>query len=207
MIAIAADDRLAPLARANALGYLDKYKDGRAVTALISGAKSEHPAIRAVAVATLGLVGHNAVEGAAVRAAILAALGDSRRAVRLSALTSLINGGGGEFPPEDWDRFHRVSREFITMAQLYRDDAGNQRALGIVHLLVGESDLAAEALQISLGLEADGTSVKFLLALARLAQQRFSEARALLAQVPPSDPFYAIAQERLKMLEPTAAPK
>ena len=74
----------------------------------------------------------------------------------------------------------------------------------MVHLLNGELDLAANALAISLGLEPSRPSAKFLLAVTRLGQQRFDDARALLLQVPTSDPFYNSAQERLKAL---AAPR
>jgi len=69
-------------------------------------------------------------------------------------------------------------------------------------LLSDRFDPAADALQISMGLEPDQPSVKFLLALARLGQRRVDEARTLLKQVPPGDPYYKTAQERLKLIEP-----
>lgn len=65
----------------------------------------------------------------------------------------------------------------------------------------GEFDKSADALQIALDLEPNGASSKFLLALARFGQRRFDEARALLLQVPVSDPSYRSAQERLKQID------
>jgi len=73
--------------------------------------------------------------------------------------------------------------------------------LGMVQLLSDRFDPAADALQISMGFDPDQPSVKFLLALARLGQRRVDEARALLKQVPPADPYFKLAQERLKLLE------
>jgi Flp pilus assembly protein TadD len=104
--------------------------------------------------------------------------------------------------PADLDRFRRVGGEFAKMERLYRDDAGFERDLGVVHLLDGQHDLAAQSLEVSLGLEPDRPSARFLLAIARIGQRRFDDARALLLQVPASDPFYRTAQERLKTLAP-----
>jgi Flp pilus assembly protein TadD len=95
-----------------------------------------------------------------------------------------------------------VSGEFAAKARLYQDDATVQGDLGVVHLLAGEFDLAANALVNSRWLEPNRPATTFLLALARLGQQRVDEARALLKHVPSSDPYYGTAQERLKKLEP-----
>ena len=95
-----------------------------------------------------------------------------------------------------------VGREFASRAQLHQDDARIQRELGLIQLLSGKFDLAADALQISVGLEPDQASGKFFFALARLGQRRLDEARRLLKEVLPADPYYTAAQERLKQLEP-----
>ena len=139
--------------------------------------------------------------GGAVRAALLTALDDPRRAVRLSDLGSLINVGGEPFTTEDERRFRRVSREFAAKASLYQDDATVLGDLGVVQLLAGEFDLAATAMVNSRTLEPNRPSTTFMLALARLGQRRVDEARALLKQVPSSDPYYRSAQQRLKELE------
>ena len=120
----------------------------------------------------------------------------------MSAMVSLINRGGGPLGPGDTARFQFVGREFAARARLHEDDAGVQRDLGLIELLAGRFDPAADALQISSGLEPDQPSLKFLLALARLGQRRVDEARTLLKQILPADPYYKAAQERLKQLEP-----
>ena len=121
--------------------------------------------------------------------------------MRISAMVSLINRGGEPIARADEPRFRRVGLEFAAGARLRQDDARIQRDLGLIHLLTGGFDLAADALQISLGLEPDLASGKFLLALVRLGQRRVDDARTLLKQVLPVDPYYKSAQERLKQLE------
>jgi len=206
LIAIANDDREGPLSRANAVGYLRNYTDARAVTAILAAAKADHPAIRSAAILSLKLtpraVENGARTGDAARATLLGALDDQRRGVRLSALASLINIGGEPFSAEDERRFRLVSDEFAARARLSPDNATVQGDLGVVHLLAGDVDLAANAFANSRQLEPNRPSITFLLALARLGQRRVDEARALLQQVPPSDPYYRIAQERLKAIEP-----
>jgi predicted CXXCH cytochrome family protein len=199
LVAIAADDEQPPLIRANALGHLRDYTGPAVTSTFVSAAKHDDPAVRVAAVVGLG----RGTSGDTVaRATLLAALNDPRRVVRISALVSLVNVGTGPLGPADEERFRRASREFATWAYLYREDAGLQRDLGVVQLMTGEYDLAAAAFEISAGLEPDRPSVRYLFALARLGQQRFDEARALLKLVPRSDPYYQQARERLKTLEP-----
>ena len=200
LIAIAADDTQGPLIQANAVGYLGGYADTRAIDALVDAAKASHPVIRSAAISSLGR--HAQADTAAARPAILAALRDPRRAVRIAAMVSLINRGGEPLGAGDTARFQWAGREFAERARLYEDDPGVQRDLGLVELLSGRFDAAAAALEISAAVEPDRASVKFLLAQARLGQRRTDEARTLLKQVPPTDPFYKSAQERLKQLDP-----
>ena len=200
LIAIAADDTQGPLTRANALGYLGSYSDARAMNALVDAAKAAHPVIRSAAISSLGR--HVMAETVTARPAILDALSDPRRAVRIAAMESLINRGGAPLGAGDTARFQWVGREFAERARLYEDDPGVQRDLGLIELLRGRFDAAAEALQITLALEPERPSVKFLLARARLGQGRVDEARTLLKQVLSSDPFFQPARERLKQLEP-----
>ena len=196
LIAIATSPSQDPLTRANAVGYLGGYADQRAATTLVAAAKADHPVIRAAAISSLGRL-----EIGASRATLLAALDDPRRAVRIPALIALFNKGGGPFDPAEEVRVRRVSAEFAARARLDQDDANTQADLGLVKLLLGEFDLAANALQISLGLNPERPSTKYLLALARLGQRRIDDARALLRQVPPSDPSYRAAHQRLKQLD------
>ena len=179
-------------------GYLRQYDGPRVVAALLAGLDASHPAVRAVATASLG---ERAGASAVVRARLTRALDDGTRAVRMSAFISLINAGI-TMEGDDQRRFFRVSREFMARAHEHPhlDDPDSQRDLGMMHLLTREFDLAAAALEASLRL-GDRTST-FPLALAWIGQQRLDDARGLLKRVPPSDPFYRGAIERLKELEP-----
>jgi len=197
LVAIAADDTEGPLVQANAVGYLRNYRDPRAIRALLAAAKASAPAIRIAAIAGLGQVG---IDNAAARSVIDAGLNDPERGVRLSALVSLINLGRGPLAAEEQAPFRRVSGEFAGWAHLHQDDARAQCDLGMTELLLGEFNQAADALKISLDLEPDRPSAKFLLALARLGQRRPDDATKLLKEVPASDPYFNAAQARLKQL-------
>jgi predicted CXXCH cytochrome family protein len=198
LVAIASDTGAGPMVQANALGYLRKYEGPGVGAALLAALDASHPAVRAVATASLG---ERAGASAVVRARLTGALDDGTRAVRMSAFISLINAGIS-MEGDDQRRFFRVSREFMARAHEHPhlDDPDSQRDLGMMHLLTREFDLAAAALEASLRL-GDRTST-FPLALAWIGQQRIDDARALLKRVPPSDPYYPGAIERLKELEP-----
>ena len=192
LLRIATDASTSPLMRANALGYLRGYADPRAVHTLSAALTSSHAVERMVAASSLRQPGS--------RTALLTALDDPQRSVRVSALVSLVNLGGGPLAPSEQARFRRVSVEFAAQAALHEDDAVTQTELGLVHLLNDELDLAAEALETSLSLEPDSVRATFLLGLVRTGQQRTDDARRLFEKVPRSDPSYGAAQKRLRRL-------
>jgi predicted CXXCH cytochrome family protein len=198
LIAIGEDDRSAPLTRANALGYLGKYTDSRAIAALVRGAGANHPAIRVTAMSALGEAGRG---DRASHAALRAALDDPQRAVRITALLALINQGGTDVTELDLQRFRRVSEELAEWTRVNQDDAQLQRAQGIAYLLGGDFTRAAHPLQASFDLQPEAPSVRFFLGMARFGQRRIEEARALLNQVPRTDPYYEKAQEQLRKLQ------
>ena len=200
LVAIAGDLDAGPLIQATAVGYLRRYPGARAREALLTSARADSPAIRAAAVASLGSVPEG--DDGVVRAALVAALSDPRRAVRIAALVSLINAHGSPLASADAARLQAVGREFSALSTLYEDDPGFDRDLGVVHLLGADVDRAAEMLQLSLRLDPRQQSIGFLLALARLGQGRVEDARALLEGVPASDPSYAAARRRLQLLVP-----
>jgi predicted CXXCH cytochrome family protein len=194
LLAIAHDAEEGPLMQANALGYLRQYPDKRARAALVAALSAEHPLLRMVAASSLQTAGGEP--------ALWRALDDSRRAVRLSALVSIVSGGGRPSTPDDRARFARVSAEFVEQARMHEDDYVTQTDLGLVHLLNGDLQSAAEALLISRALEPAEARSLFLLGLVRLAQQRPAEARKLFDQVPRSHALYDAAQRQLQALAP-----
>ncbi|MGH9144264.1 MAG: ammonia-forming cytochrome c nitrite reductase subunit c552, partial [Vicinamibacterales bacterium] len=198
LIAIAGDRQAGPLIQANAIGYLSNYADSRALDALLAAATASHPAIRSAALSALGVARGDVT---ARRSTLLAALDDPTRAVRMAALTGLINLGGGPPTGGDAARFRRVSLEFVARARPHEDDAAIQRDLGLIRMLAGDLDPAGDALQIAMELEAERPSVRFLLGMVRFSQRRIGEALTLLKQVPASDPYYAAAQAQLHQLE------
>ena len=197
LLAIANDEQRAPLIRANAIGYLGRFADPRAVSAIVRGATASHPAIRAIAIAALRETGRG---DTAARSAVLAALTDPRRAVRIAALLTLVEQGGTDLSPSDLARFRYVGEELTAWTRVNQQDSELQRVQGVVHLLGGDFVRASASLQTSVDLEPDAPSVRFFLGVAKFGQRRFEEARALLQQVPKTDPYYAAAQEQLKKL-------
>ena len=197
LLAIANDEQRAPLVRANAIGYLGRFTDPRAVSAIVRGATASHPAVRAIAIAALRETGRG---DAAARSAVLAALTDPRRAVRIAALLTLVDRGGTDLSPSDLARFRYVGEELTAWTRVNQQDSELQRVQGVVHLLGGDFGRASASLQTSVDLEPDAPSVRFFLGVAKFGQRRFEEARALLQQVPKTDPYYAAAQEQLKKL-------
>ena len=196
LLAIAADATAAPLTRANAVGYLGAYRDRRAVAAVVAAATSDQPPIRLAAIASL-----ERADLADARPALIAALDDASRAVRIRAFVTLFDRGAGPFSAAEDAKVRRVAVDFDARARLNQDDAEAQHDLGLVKLLLGDVNASADALQISLRLQPDRPSTRYLLALARLGQRRVDDARALLEQVPPGDPAYKAAQARLRQLQ------
>jgi predicted CXXCH cytochrome family protein len=192
LLAMARDTGQGPLTQANALGYLRGYADQRARAALVEALGSDAPILRMVAASSL--------RGPAVQEALVGALADPTRSVRLSALVSLVNGGVRPTAPVDRASFFKASIEFAEQARLHEDDEVTQTDLGLVHLLNGDLQRASEALTISRALDPAQVRPVFLLGLVRLAQQRPAEAKKLFEQVPASDSLYAAAQRQLKTI-------
>jgi len=196
LLAIAGDETYGPLTRANALGYLGAFDDPRALAGVVRASSDSDAVIRTTAVAALRRPALRADAGA--RAAALAALRDPKRTVRIASLLTIVDQANADMPPADLDQFRRVAAELAEWTGANQDDADLQRVEGIVRLLTGDFPRAASALGISFDLQPDAPSVRFFLAMARLGEHRVDAARALLKDVPSSDPYYAKAQEQLK---------
>lgn len=194
LLALAADREAAPLTRANALGYLRRYRIAAAVQALTSALAAATPVERMVAASSLTQPG--------TAPALVAALADPVRSVRLAALVSLVNQGAPPPSATALARVRFVASEFAAQAALHEDDAVTQTDLGMVRLAAGDADRAAAALEHALVLAPGDDRATFVLGLAREVQRRGDDARALFRRVPPSAPFYAAAQARLRQLAP-----
>ena len=192
VLAVAEDPQETPVIRANALGYLRRYADPRAEAALVRALQSGDPLLRMVAAASF--------QHSAMHPALWRALDDGRRSVRLSALVSIVNGGGRPATEADRVGFARVSGEFAAQARMHEDDPTTQTDLGLVHLLNGDFDRAAEALLISRALQPEGARPAFLLGLVRLSQRRPDEARKLFEEIPRLDVLFPAARQQLQTL-------
>ena len=199
LIAIAADEAAGPLIQANAVGYLRQLhrRARRRRTARRRESRAPgHPRRGDLEPGTA-----RDGTGDAARSAVLAALDDPQRAVRISALVSLINLRGSPLaargPRTISPRRPGVRAGWSACTRTTRGSSATWEwsTCSVV------SSIAPRTRSRSLsGLEPGRPSARFLLAVTRIGQRRFDEARTLLAQVPSSDPYYRSAQDRLKTL-------
>lgn len=202
LIAIADDPSYPPLVRANAVGYLGRFEQPAASSAVMRAARSDEPVIRLAAIAALrGPAGADAN----TRATILSGLSDPRRAVRVAAALTVAERNGRDLDVAHFARFRTAAQEVVSWTQQHKDEPDLQRVQGVVQLLAGEINAAAEALAMSLSHDPDATQTRFLLGLARLQQGRAGEARELWRGIPRGDRYYESAQRQLKALESASA--
>jgi predicted CXXCH cytochrome family protein len=197
LTAIAADPSENPLSRANAVGYLSRFSsDAAAFPALERALSDPQPMVRAVAALRITNV---APSRQAALTALTHALGDSSAVVRLASAINLIGLEVKTLPGEDGERLERAKELYRQRAQLNVDDAAQQLSAGRFYLLLNEGARAAEALNLSLKLDA-GIAAQYLLAYAYAEEMKYDESRAILVKIPPSDPQYAKAQELLRAI-------
>jgi HEAT repeat protein len=196
-----ADDKdESPLARANALGYLDRFPtDPRVIPALLRATVDEHPMVRATAISRLGQI--EDAELARIQPTLAAALGDPSRIVRMNATLSLMNLGVPTLEGEAGKLLENAKRDLTIRAALYPDDPETQRNLGMFHILNRDADGAANAFWASLQIAPDQPGIQYFLALARIGQERYDEAKDLLKKVDRKDPYRPHARALLKKLK------
>jgi len=200
LAAIFSDPDEGPLVRANALGHLARrfMSNPRALPVLLQASQADHPLIRAVAALTLGEAKESRDQ---VMPSLVHALSDSNRTVRMSAALSLLNLGVTRLDGEARGPFEAAKQDYLARADINSDDPIDQADRGKFHMLNGQPAPAAKAFEASLRLEPNQPAVKFYLALAELAQNRPSEAKRLLAEIPTRDPLYPQAKGLLQKLE------
>lgn len=189
-----------PLARANALGYLDRFPtDPRVIPALLRATTDEHPMVRATAMSRLGQI--EGVDLARVQPALVTALGDPSRIVRMNACLSLMNLGVPTLEGKAGGLLESAKRDSTIRATLYPDDPDAQRNLGMFHILNRDADGAADAFWASSQIAPDQPGILYFLALARLGQERYDDAKDLLKKVDKKDPYRPHARALLKKLK------
>ena len=198
LIRLADDSRADPLTRANAVGYLRRFPDARALAAAERAVRDPHPLVRAVAVLTVGDLTKDA---ATARAVLVPALGDALRTVRVGAAFSLAAKGVSALTGEDGRRLAEARADYGARAAFLNDDPGAQLDLGKFYFLGGEFDRAAQAFDATLRLRPDTPGGTYFLGLARLGQGRTQEGRATLRAVPAEDPYFEAARGVIARLD------
>jgi predicted CXXCH cytochrome family protein len=197
LVALAASADEGPLTRANAVGYLTRYSERRALGAVLEAMASGEPLVRAVAALN---VRPPSSDAPSVRSALVKALGDPRRIVRTSAAFSLVGMGVSRLAGEDGRRLEQAKADYVARARYNADDAGAQLDLGKFHLLAGELASARKALSDSLRLD-PAQRLDYFFALVDVGEGRVSEARERLKKIKPDDPYAQAAKKLLEKLE------
>jgi predicted CXXCH cytochrome family protein len=200
LVSLSGDATHPPLVRANAVGYLGRYREPRVRAALLAALTDDHPLVRAVAAVNLG----DASAGHDAKAALVAALADPKRIVRMSAALTLINLRVDGLTAEDRRRLEAARADILRRGALHADDAPAQLDLGKLHLLGGDASRAAAALETSLRLDPGQTAARYFLAVARIAQRKAEDARRLLLEIPQGDEYTTPAS---RLLERLATPR
>ena len=205
LLAISAEEGEGPVNRANAAGHLGRYladPDTRdpATQALLAASGDSHPLVRAVASLKLGETENTG--SLEIRDTLVARVQDERRSVRMNAAISLLNLGIQTLPDEAENSFELAKRLHAVRGNFFADDAPQQLNLGRLHVLDGNPAAAGRAFEQSYNLNPEQPGIRFFMAVTRLSQQRFPEARELLRAVPAEDPFAQEAANLLRQLEP-----
>lgn len=128
-----------PIARANAVGHLSRFTaDARVVTAMEKALRDPEPLVRAVAALRLPRKGSPA-ELAEIRRALVSALGDPVRTVRIGAVLSIVDVGVPRLSPAEANQFARAKEEYLARARILGDDAEEQFNAASFALLSGDS--------------------------------------------------------------------
>ncbi len=192
-----ADSGEGPFARANALGYLSRFRsDPRVFPAFEAALADSHPLPRIVA--ALQMPASPAIRPNAI-ADLTRALLDRNATVRLGAAVSLVGLGVKDVPGEAGQSFSDALELYARRAELDSDDAANQFAAGRFFLLTGDPTRAEESLSNSLIMDPQ-TPAQYFLAYALAQQRKYPQARVILEKIEPSDRHYSDSQALLKAI-------
>jgi Cytochrome c552/Cytochrome c554 and c-prime len=192
LLAILAEPSEGPVARANALGHISRFRDDPRVQPAIEGALSDaEPLLRAVAA--------QHVESQQGIPSLTRALADPLRSVRAGAALSLVNLGVPKLEGQDGERFEVAKKEYLARSQIQSDDAGEQKDAGTFLLLAGDPQGAIKAFEASLKIEPK-QSLGYPLGLAYLRAGRKADGVRALQGVSREDSFYQAAKVLLETL-------
>jgi tetratricopeptide (TPR) repeat protein len=195
LIAIAGAKEEGPLARANALGYMSRYTQTDVVSALLQAVEDDHPLVRSMAALKLGQIEDADLDR--IGPTLANALSDSSRIVRMNASLSLLNRGVRGLKGEAGRLFEETKKDHVARAAIYPDDAETQLNLGKFYVMLRDAEGAARAFDTSYQLAPDQPGIKYFLALARIGQERYDDARKLLKDVDKKDPYRQEARDLL----------
>jgi predicted CXXCH cytochrome family protein len=196
LVALAQKPGESPLVRANAVGYLARYATEDARAGVLSALASDEPLLRAVAALNLGGTG---VTLERARPALVKALHDPRRVVRVGAAFSLVSLGVATLEGEDGALFEAAKADYVARGRFHDDDADTQLDLGKFLLLANRYREAADTLEQARRLS-PARPLEYFLALADVGQGRLGEARARLQKIPAGDPYAEAARKLLEKL-------
>jgi len=183
-----------PLMRANAAGHLSRFSDDARVRgALMRALADPDSLVRAVAALRIKPGANDLRE---VVTALLRAMDDPVRTVRVGATLSLVNLG---VKPASSEAFERGKQEVEARFEISKDDASSRFEAGKFYYLTANSAKAMDAFQAAAKLDPQ-TAVRYFLACVLAQEGKTAEARARLSEIPKLDPYYAEAQAMLKSI-------
>jgi hypothetical protein len=196
LLGILGDVAEGAVVRANATGHLSRFSDDSRVLAALEGAlHDQEPLVRAVAAQRI----ESKAAPAEVSNALVEALGDPSRSVRVGAVLSLVNLGAPRPEGEDGQKMDRAEQEYLARAAIQSDDASEQFNAGSLYLMSGNPRAAAGAFQTALRLDPK-VPAAYGLAYAYAQAGRRDEAIRILQTIPFRDPYYVSAQRLLGAL-------
>jgi predicted CXXCH cytochrome family protein len=185
LIQIAGDTSRPPLIRANALGYLRSYDDGRALKALLRAAEDPLTPVRLAGFLSLTDQGKRPL----VRETLERGLVDATRTIRMASALGLVNAGVGRDTPAHLNQALKTAvGEHASRARFLNEMPSAQLDLGKLFFLAGRFQDSESSVRDALRLEPKVAGGTYFLGLAALGQGRVAEGVALLRNVDKNDP-------------------
>jgi tetratricopeptide (TPR) repeat protein len=204
LLAILDDSASGGWLRANAAGHLGAFpNDPAAYNAVLRSLTDPDPLVRAAAASALR---PSPGQRPAAAAALVPLLSDPAAAIRAVAAVALVGMGVQPFPGEEGRRFEQAKELYRARAALFPDDPAQQFAAGQFFYLAGNADASIAAFRLVQKLD-PAAPVRYPLARSLAKKGDLAGARALLQNLPASDPNSAAARQLLAAIEVHGAAK